>query len=42
VIRDWLQEADRISYEEGGTISAVLTQAFLNLEAKEADGDRAS
>jgi len=41
VLREWLEEADRISYEQGGTYASVLAQALINLEQKEADGHSA-
>jgi hypothetical protein len=39
VLREWLEEADRIAYEQGGTYASVLAQALINLEEKEGDGD---
>jgi len=39
VIREWLEEADLISYEQGGTYASVLAQALVNLEMKEGDDD---
>jgi hypothetical protein len=37
VLREWLEEADRISYERGGTYASVMARALESLEGKEAD-----
>jgi hypothetical protein len=37
VIREWLTEADEISYHFGGTYASVLAEALVRLEQKEAD-----
>lgn len=42
VLREWLSEANRISYESGGTYASVLVEALENLEKKEGDGAEAS
>jgi hypothetical protein len=37
VLREWLTEADEISYHFGGTYASVLAEALVRLEQKEAD-----
>jgi hypothetical protein len=37
VLREWLTEADEISYHFGGTYASVLAEALVRLETKEAD-----
>jgi len=41
VLREWLTEADEISYHFGGTYASVLADALVHLEMKE-EGDEAT
>jgi hypothetical protein len=42
VLREWLTEANDLSYHFGGTYASVLGEALERLEDREKEGDEAS